>query len=185
MGSSLLPSNATSLEKAIEEVMALDESFDIRALWNVSECPEDLLYILAFTLSVDQWDETWSRNLKEQALLGAYEVHSQRGTPASIRRVFRNSGFGEIDIAEGLNIKVRDGSCTYNGHFYHYWEQAWAMYRVYLQQAITNEQADRLRVMLEDIAPLHTELKGLHFNVALFTHNASIVRDGQYNYGVA
>ncbi|NAW56991.1 MULTISPECIES: phage tail protein I [unclassified Vibrio] len=185
MSDSLLPPNATAMEKALEQVTRADMSSPIRDLWNPRTCPESLLYVLALTMDVDVWDDNWPRAAKEQTIIDAYNVHRLRGTPSSIRRILRNAGYEEVDILEGLGGKFYDGKQTYNGHIYYNWDEAWAMYRIYLKRAITNEQAEQVKMLLDMTAPLHCILKGLHFTEALFTYNGEIRYDGQYNFGVA
>ncbi|MFV0576050.1 MAG: phage tail protein I [Vibrio sp.] len=182
---SLLPSNATAFEKALEIVTRSDMSSCIRDLWNIDKCPEEFLYVLAITLDVDEWDENWSETAKRQTLRDAYYVHSKKGTPESIRRVLRNAGYEEIRIVEGLSGKTCNGEFLCNGHIYAGNEAAWAMYRIYLEKGMTNEQSKQVRRLLEDTAPLHCELAGLHFEEAQFTCNGEIFCDGVYNCGVA
>ena len=185
MSSSLLPPNSTAFERALEQVLKPDFNSTIRTLWSVKGCPDDLLYVLALTMGVDVWDEAWSREAKERTILDAYNVHRLRGTPSSIRRILRNAGYAEVDIVEGLNIKRRDGYFTRNGHFFHGMEDAWSYYRIYLQRAITNAQAKQVRELLEETAPLHCVLMGLHYKEAFFLYNGEIMRDGTYNRGAS
>ncbi|AGN34127.1 phage tail protein I [Vibrio fluvialis] len=182
---SLLPANATELELALEQVMTSDMSSPIRHLWNPLKCPSELLWVLAIVFQVDEWDEKWSEEDKRKTLLEAFLVHCIKGTPESIRRILRNAGYEEIEIVEGLTLQTRDGTRTRNGHFYHGWADSWAMYRIYLQRAITNQQAKQVTRLLNATAPLHCILAGLHYTEALFLHNGEIFRDGTYNRGAA
>lgn len=182
---SLLPANATEFELALEKVMTSDMSSPIRDLWNPLKCPLELLWVLAITFQVDEWDEKWSESAKRNTLVEAFLVHCTKGTPESIRRILRNAGYDAVDVVEGLTIATRDGSRTRNGHFYHGWDEAWAMYRIYLQRAITNQQAKQVTRLLNATAPLHCILAGLHYTEALFLHNGEIFRDGTYNRGAA
>lgn len=182
---SLLPSNATDLELALEQVMTSDMSSPIRNLWNPLLCPKELLWVLAIIFQVDEWDENWSEEVKRNTLTESFLVHCIKGTPASIQRILRNAGYEEIEIAEGLTLQTRDGSRIRNGHFYHGWEDAWAMYRIYLQRTITNQQSQQVARLLNATAPLHCVLAGLHYTEALFLHNGEILRDGMYNRGAA
>ncbi|HBK7235370.1 TPA: phage tail protein I [Vibrio cholerae] len=185
MNHSLLPPNASAFERSLEVVTTESLPTPHRLLWNPDECPENLMYILALTLDVDVWDERWSKESKVATLKDAYNVHRLRGTPSSIRRILRNAGYEEITISEGLNIRRRDGTFTRNAHQFRGWDEAWAMYRIYLKRAITNQQSKQVRRLLEDTAPLHCELMGIHYKEALFLHNGEIRRDGTYNRGTA
>ncbi|WP_281629177.1 phage tail protein I [Vibrio sp. St2] len=182
---SLLPPGSTDYEKALEQVTKSDMSSPIRYLWNPKECPVELLYVLAITFDVDEWDESWPEEFKRQTLVDAYLVHSLKGTPASVRLVLKNAGYQEVILKEGLNINKRDGSRTRNGHFYYGYEDAESWYRVYLQRPITIEQSKQVTRMLNIVAPLECELKGLHFEQARFLYNGKMPRDGSYTRGVA
>jgi hypothetical protein len=53
-----------------------------------------------------------------------------------------------VDLIEGTGQIGYDGKHTYNGLFVHGDAEAWAVYRVILQQPITNDQAALLRQTL-------------------------------------
>ncbi|WP_305817547.1 phage tail protein I, partial [Photobacterium leiognathi] len=182
---SLLPANATTFERDVEAVTRPDFSSPIGQLWNPHLCPPELLYVLALTLQVDIWDENWSTTAKAETLLGAFLVHAHRGTPSAIRRVLANAGYEDIKIAEGLGSASYDGAIRYDGHHYYGDPDAWYKYRIYLNKAITSEQAKQVRALIDYAAPLHTELMGLHYDTAQFTYNAEIMFNGLYNYGAA
>lgn len=165
--SSLLPSNATDFEKALETVMKSDMSSDIRYLWNPWKCPVDLLWVLAIVVQLDEWDENWPEESKRTSIAEAFSVHALKGTPGSIRRVLSNAGYGNITFSQGVV------------------EGAWYMYRIYLDKAITNAQAIQVKKIINATAPEHCELAGLDFTEALFLHNGEIYRNGTYNRGTA
>lgn len=63
---SLLPPNATELERALELLIDArigDISTPLRDLWSAENCPEALLPWLAWALSVDQWSADWPLNV--------------------------------------------------------------------------------------------------------------------------
>lgn len=182
---SLLPPNATSFERSVEQVTKADLSSPIRFLWNYEKCPTELLYVLAITLDVDEWDERWSDEFKRKTLQEAYLVHSRKGTPDAVRRILRNAGYEEIVIQEGLNGGLRDGSIVRNGLTRYGEEMAYAKYVIWLSKTITADQAKQVRRLLDDAAPLHCELVGLNFTEALILRNGTIHRDGTYNRGTA
>ena len=86
---SLLPPNATSLERGLETVTAESVArteFDHRRLWNPDKCPEDLLAWLAWGFSVDDWSSDWPESKKRSVINTAIEVHRRKGTKGAIRR---------------------------------------------------------------------------------------------------
>lgn len=85
----LLPPNATSLERALDGTAGqlADVPLPIRDLWNPATCPRELLPFLAFGVSIDFWDTNWTEAEKRTAIAGAIEVQRRKGTPASLREV--------------------------------------------------------------------------------------------------
>lgn len=88
----LLPPNQTALEKRLS--FELSQIFNLEVpislLWHAEHCPTALLPWLAWTLSVDEWDDNWS---EEQA-----QHHFAIGTAAQAKR---HSGKYPTGIAVG------------------------------------------------------------------------------------
>lgn len=95
MVADLLPPKSTRLERALAECCADIERVDIplRQLWNPDTCPVHLLPYLAWALSVDRWDDTWSEAAKRQAVRDSFLVHKQKGTIAALRRIVEPLGY--------------------------------------------------------------------------------------------
>jgi len=86
----LLPPNATQLERAIDQTAAgalAGVPLPIRDLWNPATCPADLLPFLAWGVSIDFWDTAWTEAEKRAAIAEAIEDQRRKGTPASLRKV--------------------------------------------------------------------------------------------------
>lgn len=85
----LLPSNATPLERAFEQMAArvAEVPTPIRELWNPQTCPLELLPWLAWALSTDRWDPNWNEDQKRTAVAQAIEVQRTKGTPAAIDKI--------------------------------------------------------------------------------------------------
>jgi phage tail P2-like protein len=85
----LLPPNARSLERAIEAGFGqlADVPAPIRDQWNPATCATALLPFLAFGVSIDFWDATWTEAEKRTAIAGAIDAQRRKGTPASLRDV--------------------------------------------------------------------------------------------------
>lgn len=164
----LLPKNSTSFERSLELVTQSDMSSPIRYLWNPEKCPSNLLHVMALTFQVDQWDEAWSHDAKIHTLQDAFNVHRIRGTPASIKRVLKNAGYGDARLEE-------DPASS----------ETWYQYHVYMAKPITIRQAAQVLAMLEDAAPLHCQLVGLHFDEVSFLYDSTIDFDGEYAFGSA
>ncbi|MGP3146893.1 phage tail protein I [Serratia bockelmannii] len=92
--SALLPPNATTWEKNLAVMLALFTLTDIplRRLWNPDTCPVALLPWLAWTFSVDRWDEDWGEAQKRQAIKDSWYIHSLKGTLAAVERAVSQYG---------------------------------------------------------------------------------------------
>jgi len=65
---SLLPNNATPLERAVEGAGTETTAITLRTLYNPDTCPAHLLYQLAWAWSVDRWDDGWSEAVKRSVI---------------------------------------------------------------------------------------------------------------------
>lgn len=98
---SLLPINATALERAAEAfgVRATDIPVLVRALWNPETCPLNLLPWLAWAWSVDSWSDDWSESQKRDTVKQALAVQRIKGTVGAVRRALG---------ALGLPVRVQE-----------------------------------------------------------------------------
>ncbi len=95
----LLPPNATSQERAISLATGRAVPVPIKTLWSPQTCPEGVLPWLAWALSVDDWDATWTVERKRQAVAESIEVHRHKGTIGALRRALEQLGY-EVEIDE-------------------------------------------------------------------------------------
>ena len=89
---SLLPPNATPLERAMEAAMRQPIDIPIRKLWSAADCPVELLPYLAWALGVEEWDSDWPDPVKRSAVADAFRIHREKGTLAGLKRVLMNAG---------------------------------------------------------------------------------------------
>jgi len=91
---SLLPPNASHLERALEQVQARAslQAVPLRELWNPDTCPAYLLPWLAWTLSLDSWQPYWPEAVKRARIRAAVEIQRRKGTAKSVRDVVRSFG---------------------------------------------------------------------------------------------
>ena len=77
MSNSLLPPNATLLERALERLInqATDIPVTIKTLWDPLLCPAELLPWLAWAYSVDRWMDSWPEQIKRQVINDAFVIH--------------------------------------------------------------------------------------------------------------
>ncbi len=86
----ILPPNATKLERAIDQIIAARLSgvpVEIDKIWNPATCPAALLPWLAWGLSLDLWNADWTEAQKRAAVADAIRFQQRKGTPVSLRIV--------------------------------------------------------------------------------------------------
>lgn len=86
MTATLLPPNATAQERALDLTTARlgEVAIGIRTLWDADNCPVALLPWLAWALSVDVWDATWTEAQKRQAIRDSVGIHRRKGTKGAL-----------------------------------------------------------------------------------------------------
>ncbi|HFS8947016.1 TPA: phage tail protein I [Enterobacter roggenkampii] len=136
-----------------------------------------------FSLFGDGWELAEADDVRRALIKSAIELHRYKGTPWSIREIIRRFGFGEVDLIEGTGQIGYDGRHTYNGNYVHGDAEAWAVYRVILQQPITNDQAALLRQTLAAFAPARCHLASLEYQSVAIRYNNTVNYDGSYNHG--
>lgn len=86
----ILPDEATALERALlaVELAALAEVDPrvIATIWDPLQCPAVLLPWLAWSLSVDVWDDAWTEDRKRKVIAASPLVHRLKGTRGAVRR---------------------------------------------------------------------------------------------------
>lgn len=85
---SLLPPNATPLERSLEAVTARlsDIELPLAPLMDPATIPLTTLPWLAWGLSVDSWDPEWSAEAKRTAVAESIALHRRKGTRHSVEQ---------------------------------------------------------------------------------------------------
>lgn len=99
---SLLPPNATSLLRDLETVTG--RAFNLEALNrfvnNPSQAPQYVLPWLAWALSVDDWDDAWSEEVRRKVIKASIEVHKKKGTIGALRKALESFNYTNIKVEE-------------------------------------------------------------------------------------
>lgn len=132
---SLLPLNSTPAERAIEGATDRPVPAPIRDLWNPDRCPAALLPWLAWALSVDDWDASWTEEVQRAVIAASIEIHRHKGTIWAMKRAVQAAGLGGATITEGYSANQYDGSFTRDGSRVRESSDHWAEYRVILDRA--------------------------------------------------
>ena len=97
---SVLPPHSTYLERALEIasfwVVCNSEIIDI---WSPTSAPEQFLPWLAWSVSVDEWDENWPVEIKRDVILASHKIHRIKGTRGAVQKALDAMGF-EAEITE-------------------------------------------------------------------------------------
>jgi phage tail P2-like protein len=98
---SLLPPNATSMERAVEQSTARlgEVGAPLRPLWNPQTCPVELLPWLAWALSIDNWQSDWPEYIKRSRIAAAIEIQRHKGTVRAVKDTVASFG-GAVDVVE-------------------------------------------------------------------------------------
>ena len=187
MNISILPSQSTAFEQAVEAALARisDVPVDIATLWNPETCPAEFLPWLAFAMSVDEWDTHWSDEAKRNYIALSVAIHRKKGTVWSIKTALQAAGYGTATLFERSGGIPHNGSISFDGAYTYAPADHWAEYRVVLDRPITLRQATAVRALLDSIAPVRCRLKALDFTNALNIFDGAILYDGTYSHGVA
>lgn len=182
----LLPPNATQFERDVDSTVqrATAMPVPIATLWNADTCPVALIGYLAWSLSVDEWDEAWPEVVKREVVRTAIEIHRHKGTLHAVKLALEKSGLGGATIYEGRSGYTRNGSMIRDGFMLHGDGSQWATYKVATDRLLSITQANSAKRLLNLAAPARCHLWGLDFTAARPLHNGVIFRDGTYTRGV-
>lgn len=176
----LLPPNATTAEIELSETTArLSVVVDIPKLWDVATCPVSLLPWLAWTLSVDEWNDSWSETVKRQLIAASYEIHSHKGTPYAIKKALLALGYDNVIIRES-RVDYYNGVYRYDGTIDHGSNSTWPLFDVILNIGYIPDSGiiAEIRARIERYKNERSVLRNLIFMNILY--NDTIVYDGTY-----
>tara|TARA_Y100001949_G_scaffold163033_2_gene156578 strand:- start:960 stop:1574 length:615 start_codon:yes stop_codon:yes gene_type:complete len=147
---SLLPPNATELERLAAEALAQLQRVPVplRELWNSDTCPAELLPYLAWAFSVDRWSSAWPERAKRDAIRAAYFIHAHKGTIGALRRVVEPLGY-LIEVREWWE----EGPLGVPGTF--------RLLVGVLDTGITEAMYQELTWLIDDAKPVSRHLVGL------------------------
>lgn len=172
MSKSLLPSGSTPLERAATEAMAEAVALKVplRDLWNPDRCPVSLLPYLAWALSVDRWDQSWSEKTKRSVIKASFFVHKRKGTINAIRRAVEPLGY-LIELVEWWQTAPMGTPGTF------------ALKLGVLETGITEEMYLEVERLIDDAKPVSRHLTGLaisletqgNLNVAVNLYDGDVI----------
>lgn len=102
MPKSLLPPNASLLERRLSEVAADLEraSTPLHTLWDPWQCPISMLPWLAWALGVTEWSIIWPEQRQRQVVAAALAVRQKAGTRGAVRTAVEALDIENIGYSE-------------------------------------------------------------------------------------
>ena len=99
---SLLPPNATNLLKDLESILSvqLDLQTLNRFVNNPNEAPANILPWLAWTVSVDDWNDAWSETVRRNVIKASIEVHRRKGTIGALKKALQAFNYQNVKVEE-------------------------------------------------------------------------------------
>ncbi len=99
---SLLPPNASQLLRDLESVFG--DSFDLptlnRYVVNPDLAPAHILPWLAWALSVDDWSDNWSEQIRRNVIKASVEVHRKKGTIGALKKALQAFNYTNVKVEE-------------------------------------------------------------------------------------
>ncbi len=173
---SLLPNNATLLERSLERAGELGVDPEIiRGVADSARCPPNFLPWLGWALKVEGWEAAYTDDQRRELIREAIPVHKTKGTVGAIRRVLR---------AVRVNAEFKEWHQIPNAAPYTFQVTAWANdNRAGEGSIISPELGARLRALVDAAKNerSHYEFRlGARFDGGLVLGNAFQARAVQH-----
>ncbi|MGO1068402.1 phage tail protein I [Lysobacter sp. CA199] len=112
---SLLPPNASALQRALEATNATiaDVPIPLRELQDADLCPLPLLPWLAWELSIDSWKPYWAEHVKRARVRVAIDIQRRKGTVQSVLDVVAAFG-GAVALREWWQLEPKGRPHTFD-----------------------------------------------------------------------
>ncbi|WP_462402179.1 phage tail protein I [Pseudomonas sp. Marseille-QA0332] len=166
---SLLPSNATRLERALEAACGQNSDPDIiRGVADSARCPPNFLPWLGWAMKVEGWEAANSEEEQRALIREAIPIHKTKGTVGAIRRVLK---------AVRINADFKEWQQIPNAAPYTFQVTAWANENRAGEGSILSSQlGERLRALIDaakNERSHYTFRLGARFDGGLVAANAS------------
>lgn len=102
MNKSLLPVNASNFLKDLEKSSLKATSLQSlnRYVTNPDLAPDNILPWLAWAVSVDDWSDDWSLDIKRNVIKASINVHKKKGTIGALRSALEAFNYKNITVQE-------------------------------------------------------------------------------------
>lgn len=115
MTNTLLPPNATALERAVASTSGRIDALPtpLRDVWSPADCPVDALPWLAWSFGVEDWSADWSEQQRRAVIDQAIPVKRHRGTIGAVQLAINALGLS-CRVQEWFNQIPAGDPYTYN-----------------------------------------------------------------------
>ncbi|UWQ00856.1 phage tail protein I [Aliiroseovarius crassostreae] len=163
---SILPPNRTSAEEAMERAIwaTKPDLSPIPTLMSPDNCPVKYLDWLAWSLSVDEWQQDWPEARKRDVLRMSLVIHRRKGTIGAVKLALASMGYGEAHVHEFRDEPTFDGLTLDSGAVFSE-PMRWFHYAITLDQPISAEMAASIKRRLDAIAPIRSMLTYVRSNI--------------------
>ena len=144
--------------------------------------PADTLDFFAdhFSLYGDGWSFAETETEQRKLIKEAIEIHKHKGTPWAIKRVLKLLGYGDCQHIERTGFLEHNGTIKHNSKHRYGSGGNWTYYSLITPQAMTPRDAERIRNLLIDVAPLRCKLVSI--GLPTVNHDSTVKHNGAYNY---
>jgi len=168
---SLLPPNATPLERAFETAADRLRAPAVHTLWDPWECPVHLLPWLAYAVGVGEWSDGWEEATKRQAIASAMAIARRRGSVWSVREALRAAGYADAEVEEGLPALRHDGTQLRDGYETYGSGNRWAMFKLVAdlgeERGVNRVERERLIRLVDAAKPVRSQLYAIDYRASV------------------
>lgn len=168
---SLLPPNASMLERAFERATDKLSAPDAHTLWNAHDCPERLLPWLAWSMGVENWDDEWPASIKRSTIAAAMKIARHRGSVWAVKEALIAAGYAGAEIEEGLPPVRHNGAQLRNGLETYGAGNRWAMFRLIAdigeERGVSGEELARLLGLIDNAKPARSQLTEIEYQASI------------------
>ena len=174
---SLLPSNATDFERAMESIFRYNiypvedgKAYNpVGDAWNPERVPLHLIPYLGQNLGLTI-DQNLTEAQQRMLLKCAWNLHQYAGTPHIILEAIQALGFPGASVDDGTA-----SGTPVNGH--------WANFRIVLLQSMSVAEGQALIDLIEQLKPVRSVLVEIDITQAAHLWDGSILWDGSVTFG--
>lgn len=160
----VLPSNATPLELALDQVEG-ERTWgtlpnvngttglhrQVPQIWDAERAPMDMLPLLAWAFRLDFFDTAWPERFQREMVANARRINQLRGTIAGIKLTLRLLGHPNAQVIENPGVRRRGDGSSRDGLFRRANSGDWATFSIVLENPISDRQYQILRQAVDRV----------------------------------